>query len=337
MSSVPDLSMNVPGPSLLHLEHFNFDVPSPALAQLFYSTLLSCTLDDGRTPNSSTTLWMNLGHCQFHLPQRPTANRLDGSVGIVIDPAHWSELPQRFDQLRSLNVVKGTQVAMEKALLPVEDVKAALLDEVWGVAGGDEGVEYYRVTGPWGNVFDVFPGRADGEEGLDRDSRGIAYGRIEVPAASSLDGIAEYYAKYFDTPTTVLRTTAASNSATAVVTVSPRQRLLFVHNAALPATAPYPSWHYCAYVSDYHGVFHRLLQDGLVVALEDRSDYVTDWDAAVKAKQFRALSMKGNDGAVVWGVEQEIRCGKHRHFRRALVNERQPMPLEAKVTLDKVV
>src|SRR6185437_8697127 len=67
-SSTLDDSMNIAGPPLLHFEHFNFDVPSPHLASLFYSSLLSCTLDPGRTALHSTTLWMNLGICQIHLP-----------------------------------------------------------------------------------------------------------------------------------------------------------------------------------------------------------------------------------------------------------------------------
>ena len=329
-STTADLSLNVPGAPLLHFEHFNFDHTSPALVTLFYSGLLSCTPDPGRTPLHSTTLWMNIGPCQIHLPLRPQANRLDGSVGLVIDPLAFSQLPSRLADLLTLDAVKGTRVALTQARLPLTDPRAELLMGVWGLEATGDGIEYYQATCPWGNLFDVFPASPAGTDAT-AERIGLAYGRIEVPTSAPLAGIAHYYSHYFLTPATVVQSTEP----TAVVTVSPTQRLFFVHSPSLPPTPPYPSWHYCVYVADYWGVFERLEKDGLVVALDDRSDHVTDWKGAAGMKQFRALEMKGEDGSVVWGVEQEIRCAPHRHYRRKLFNEPQPMPREIEAELKK--
>ena len=385
-----DSSLDMPGPSsILHLEHFNLDQPCSPLAQLFYSAVLSCTPDPGRTALHSTTLWMNLGSSQMHLPLRAQANRMDGAIGLVISPQHYDELPSRMRELQALPIAQSSLLSVTRCRAPLASPHVQLLLSHWhvrasgegesdgegdggGDAGGDgdcegdsdgdgdghgdghgDGVEHLRVTCPWGNAFEVFAAAStptsatsspfptastsscsasstsptiSSSPSPDTATVGLAYGRIHVPASAPA-GIARYFSHYFHTPTSLQHT---ADGACAVVQTSDTQRLLFQSHPAAPPTPPYPSWHFCLYLSQYCATFHRLLRDGLVRALDDRSDYVTDWKGAKDSRQFRALEMRGGGeeegGQVVWGVEQELRSGQHRHYMRQLLNEPQKRP-----------
>ena len=315
---INDPSMNIPDPSILHLEHFNFDQPCPPLAQLFYCAVLGCTPDPGRTALHSTTLWMNLGHTQFHLPLKPHPNRLDGSIGIVIPSQHYTQLPSRLTELLALPIAHSTLISLTPSRTPVTSPQADLLLSQWHLHPSGDGIDHLRVTCPWGNAFEVYPSSSPSPS---PSSIGIAYGRIHVPPTAPA-GIAHYFSTHFRTPTTLL----PSPHPTAAIHTSPTQRLFFEADPSAPSTPPYPSWHYCLYLSDYSGTFQRLVREDLVRAIEDRSDFVTDWKGAKEGAQFRALEMKGEGGEVVWGVEQELRSGKHRHYMRKLLNEPQTRP-----------
>ena len=307
-SSPPDSSLDLDGPPILQLEHFNFDHPSTHQAQLFYASLLSLTPDPHSTALKSDTTWMNLGQNQLHLPLASAPNRLDGSVGLIIPAQAYAELPARYRELSSL--LPDTQLSLQVSQQDSAAIRQHLSAQ-WGV----DSMEFSRVVSPWGNVFDVYPAASD---------VGIAYGHLLIPASVDLSSIDHYFSHYFQTATRRL----APNLLT--VSVGERQLLLFESTTALTLSADGQSvnagWHFCLYLSKYYEVFHRLQADGLVATFAGRSDWVVDWAEAKRVRQFRAYRMGA--GERTWCVEQELRSGKHRHYMRQLVNEPQPWPLE---------
>jgi hypothetical protein len=69
--------------NIVHLEHVNLTMPDQQLATRFYVTTLGLTRD----PYMNTgveNMWINVGATQFHLPTRATAQRLRGSVALVL-------------------------------------------------------------------------------------------------------------------------------------------------------------------------------------------------------------------------------------------------------------
>ena len=335
-STMPPLdhSLDTPGPSILHLEHVNFEHPDQPLATLFYTALLQLTLDPHRTCSAST-LWFNVGQQQFHIQSgggRECKTR--GPVGLVLDRQRWEELDGRWRELQLLDAVRKTQMSVE---LRVADPKAAgvrLVVEHWNVSATplaeekeatEGGVPFYRVVGPWGQLYDVYC--AAPSSSSEEPSMGLAYVEETLPAAA-LDDVAQYYRHYFDTQAE--RLTDADGSTVAAITVGTRQRLLYRSppKSFPPASLSAPaaaSWHYCIYLSTFASIFRRMEQDGLVYGwTTGRSECVSDFEGAKEARQFRGFELKAGEGApVVWRLEQELRCGKHRHYNRRLVNEWQ--------------
>jgi hypothetical protein len=108
--------------NIVHLEHVNLTMPDQRLATRFYVTTLGLTRD----PYMSTgveNMWINVGATQFHLPTRATAQRLRGSVALV--------LPNR-----------------EALLMRLRGSATALAGTAFGF---DEHADHIEVRCPWGN------------------------------------------------------------------------------------------------------------------------------------------------------------------------------------------
>jgi len=326
-----DHSLDTPGPSILHLEHINLEHPSQPIATLFYTALLSLTLDPHRTC-SSNTLWFNIGQQQFHIQSRGGKEcKTRGAVGLVLARQQWEELDERWQEVRSIEEVTATQMSVERRTADSKSVKAQLVCEHWDVLRpGEEkqeeggGVPYYHIVGPWGQLYEVY---CAATSTLDERSIGMAYIEELLPA-SALGDVVQYYQRYFNTAAELIADTDGGSVAS--VTVGTRQRLLFRLPAAssssfTPTVPDDASWHYAIYLGPFAHIFHSLDSDGLVHSWgSGRSDCVTDWQSAKAAMQFRAFHIKAGPGnEVVWRLEQEVRCGKHMHYNRRLVNERQ--------------
>ena len=322
-----DHSLDCPGPSILHLEHINLEHPSQPLSVLFYTSLLSLTLDPHRTC-SSRTLWFNVGQQQFHI-QSGGQCKTRGAVGLVLPRQQWEEIEERWREMQSIEEVRGTQTNVERrsADPKATDMKVRLVCDHWNVLRqskeekheheGD--VPYYRITGPWGQLYDVYCA-AD-------DTMGLTYIEETLPAAA-LPDVVEYYRHYFLTAAELA--TETDGSTVACVTVGDRQRLLWRSPPTSSSSLPLPipteaSWHYAIYLGPFAAIYRNLEQDGLIHSWpEGRSECVNDWPAAKEAKQFRGFDIKAAGGKeAVWRLEQEIRSSQHRHYNRRLVNERQ--------------
>ena len=324
-----DHSLDTPGPSILHLEHINLQHPSQHLSTLFYTSLLSLTLDPYRTCSKST-LWFNVGQQQFHI-QTGEECHTTGAVGVVLGRQQWEEIDERWQEMRSIEEVRGTQLSVERRSAEPNAAKVRLVCEHWDVLqqqteekqhdGG--GVPYYRIVGPWGQLYDVY---CSSTSTLDERSMGLAYIEETLPAAALTD-VAQYYRRYFHTATELL--TDVDGSTVASVTVGTRQRLLYrspptSSPSLTPSIPTSATWHYAIYLGPFAAIFRGMQADGLIHAFKGRSDFVTDWAAAAEVRQFRGFDIKAAPGReVVWRLEQEIRSSKHRHYNRQLVNERQ--------------
>ena len=70
--------------NIVRLEHVNLLIPDQRLATLFYVVGLGLTRDPYLMVGV-TNMWVNVGRSQMHLPsRRPVAQRLRGSVGLVV-------------------------------------------------------------------------------------------------------------------------------------------------------------------------------------------------------------------------------------------------------------
>ena len=333
-----DQSLDTPGPAILHLEHVNLEHPSAQLATLFYTSLLSLTLDPHRTCSSST-LWFDVGQQQFHIQCRDGKHcKTAGAVGLVLGRQQWDEIEERWQEMQAIPELRDTQLSVQRRTADPRAAKVQLLCEQWNVlqrAGeekqDDGDVPYYHIVGPWGQLYEVYSAVSST---LDERSMGLAYIE-EILPADALADVVQYYRRYFHTAAELL--TEADGSTVASVTAGNRQRLLF-RSPPLSAFSSSPvlavpteaSWHYAIYVGPFAALYQALEDDGLVHSWSTgRSDCVNDWSAAKEARQYRGFDMQAGPGsAVVWRLEQEVRSSKHRHYDRRLVNERQMRPKE---------
>ena len=184
----------------IHLEHVNVQIPDQRLAQLFYVAGLGLTRDPYMMP-ADTNMWVNVGRSQFHLPTGP-AQVLRGKTGIVIEDR-------------------------EELLKRLANVKPKLADTKFDFK---EANDYVQATCPWGNTIRLHEPDADR---FGRIALGIPYVEVDVPAGTA-KGIAEFYARMFDTMTSV-------KDGAAHVSVGQHQELVFRETKA--RQAPYDGHH----------------------------------------------------------------------------------------------
>lgn len=218
--------------NLLALEHVNIAVPDQALAMRFYVDGLGF-VDDPNSSSGTSTVWLDLGFTQFHLP-RGDAQVVRGHVGIVI--------PDREALIERLHVVA-----------------ADLADTRFSFGEGDGFVD---VTSPWGNWLRCFsPEAASGVPS------GIAYVEFEVPNGAAA-GIASFYAELLGAVTEVANDDGAT---IARCGVGSAQELIFREvDEALPA---YDGHHVQIYLEDIEGPRQALSEFGLVYEHNSTTQY----------------------------------------------------------------
>ncbi len=133
---------------------------------------------------------------------------------------------------------------------------------------------------------------------MDGVELGMAYVEFDVPAGTP-KGIAEFYAKMFDTMTLV-------KDGAAHVSVGQHQELVFRETKAKPA--PYDGHHIQVYVANFGTPHKRLGEHGLVSEESNRYQY--------RFKDITDLKT----GKKLFEIEHEIRSMTHPMFARPLLN-----------------
>jgi len=247
--------------NIVALEHVNLGIADQTVGTLFYMSGLGLTRDPYMM-TSTDNMWVNVGRSQFHLPTGKP-QKLRGKIGLVI--------PDR-----------------ERLLERLERMKKPLAGTKYGFK---EHNAYVEATCPWGNVFRC-------HDPMDGVELGMAYVEFDVPAGTA-KGIADFYAKVFDTMTRVV-------DGAAHVAVGQHQELVFRETKA--KAAPYDGHHIQVYVANFGTPHRRLLEHGLVSEESNRYQY--------RFKDITDLKT----GKKLFEIEHEIRSMTHPMFARPLLN-----------------
>jgi hypothetical protein len=251
--------------NIVALEHVNVQVADQPTATLYYMSALGLTRDPYMM-TSIDNMWVNVGRSQFHLPTgKPQVLR--GRVGLVT--------PDRERLLERL----------ERQKKPLAGTKYAFKEH----AG------YVETTCPWGNTIRM-------HDPSDAMELGMAYVEFDVPAGAA-KGIADFYARIFDTMTSVEKGAA---HVAAHVSVGQHQELIFRETKAKPA--PYDGHHIQVYVANFGNPHRRLLEHGLVSEESNRYQYRFQHIVDLKT------------GKKLFEIEHEIRSMTHPMFARPLLN-----------------
>ena len=247
--------------NIVALEHVNVQVEDQRPATLYYMSALGLTRDPYMM-TSIDNMWVNVGRSQFHLPTgKPQVLR--GRVGLVI-PDH-EQLLERLE--RQKKPLAGTKFAFR------------------------EHKGYVETTCPWGNTIRCLR-PTNGVE------LGMAYVEFDVPRGAAR-GIADFYARVFDTMTSV-------QDGAAHVSAGQHQELVFRETKAkIPA---YDGHHIQVYVANFGNPHRRLLEHGLVSEESNRYQY-----------RFRHITDL-KTGKKLFEIEHEIRSMTHPMFARPLLN-----------------
>ena len=218
--------------NLVLLEHVNLHQNDMALATQFYVVGLGLTRDPYLMVGLDN-MWVNAGRTQFHLPSRSTAQRLRGSIGLVLP----------------------SLAALQESL---QRVAASLSHTEFSIRVDGETL---LVTCPWGNRLRCHEAVAAQFGGM---ALGIAYVEFDVPPGS-VRGIAHFYAE-------VMGAELAAQSESAVtVGLQSQQQLRFVERAA--PQAAYDGHHIQVYLNDPAAPFRQLRSRGLVSDGQHGSDW----------------------------------------------------------------
>jgi hypothetical protein len=251
--------------NIVGLEHVNLLVEDQRPATLFYISGLGLTRDPYMM-TSIDNMWVNVGaKSQFHLPTGKS-QKLRGRTAMVI--------PGREQLLKRLGNMKK----------PLE-----------GTAFGfTEHNDHVEATCPWGNTMVVYePGPRFGDMQM-----GMPYVEFDVPVGAA-KGIAAFYAKVFDTMTSVEKNAAH-------VSVGKGQELVFKEtDKKLP---PYDGHHIQVYVANFSRPHAALGKLGLVS--EESNQF-----------QYRFLDIVDPEsGKKLFQIEHEVRSITHPMYLRPLLN-----------------
>jgi hypothetical protein len=219
--------------NIVALEHVNVTVPDQQPATLFYVAGLGLTRDPFLM-TSTSTMWINIGRSQFHLPMNK-AQVLRGHVGVV--------LPDREALMRRLTRVRkhldGTRFSFREHDAFVEAIC------------------------PWGNRIRCY----EPDARFSRITLGIPYVEFEVPPGT-IDGIVRFYQRIIATTAAVAEDEDGRH---ARVSVGNAQSLVFREKDHV--SPPYDGHHIQVYVADFSGPYRRLLERNLITEESDQHQY----------------------------------------------------------------
>lgn len=220
--------------NIVEFGHVNLLIPDQRIAILFYVTALGLTRDPYLVTGVDNA-WINVGTCQFHLPQGP-AQVLRGRIGLVMP---------------DLDALAGR----------LERIAPRLADTRFAYARAGASID---ITCPWGNRLRV---HAPDAARFGRIILGMPYVEFDVSPGSAA-GIARFYRE-------VLAATVSSGAdaegAFARIATGLNGSLVYRETAReLPA---YDGHHVQITVADFSGVHRRLLERGLIAEESDQSQY----------------------------------------------------------------
>ena len=221
--------------NLVLLEHVNVTQADQAPTTLFWVLAMGGTRDPYLMVELDN-MWVNFGRTQVHLPTRPPAQVLRGTIGFVVPSL--DELRARFERVAPR--LAGTRFA-------------------WRESGG-----VIEATCPWGNRVRCHP---PAPEFGDRVQLGLAYVAFDVPPDAAA-GIARFYTSIIGSPG---RLTTRGGAPAAHVPVGRGQALWFVETDA--ATPAYDGHHVQVYLADFSGPYRRLLERGLITLETDAHEW----------------------------------------------------------------
>ena len=221
---------------IVHLEHFNFEVPDHDLATVFFMGGLGLTRDPYKRTDH-LNMGVNIGLQQFHLPRRGNAPPpFDGEVGLIIPDL--DAIKTRLERIAWAGHFDGTPYAYEGL------GDTALVTSPFGVRLRLHSPGVLPFTGPLG----------------------LAY--IDIPAPpGTAGGIAAFYRELLAAPAEV---TAIQGEAAAVVTFGPHQTLNF-RERQLDDYDLF-SHHVCLYVTGFNAVRREMEKRNLTGGSGDRDD-----------------------------------------------------------------
>jgi hypothetical protein len=247
--------------NIVALEHVNVQVADQPTATLYYMSALGLTRDPYMM-TSIDNMWVNVGRSQFHLPtNKPQVLR--GRIGLVIPDRE--QLLARLDRMKK--PLAGTKYAYK------------------------EHKGYVETTCPWGNTICAL-------EPTNGVELGMAFVEFDVPPGAAR-GIADFYARVFDTMTHV-------EKGAAHISVGQHQELIFREKKG--KLAPYDGHHIQVYVANFGTPHRRLAEHGLVSEESNRYQY-----------RFRHI-IDLKTGKKLFEIEHEIRSMTHPMFARPLLN-----------------
>lgn len=223
--------------NIVHLEHLNLRVPDQILATQFYVSALGLTRDP-YLMTGTDNMWVNAGRTQFHLPLGAQAQRMRGTVSLVI--------PGRAALLQRL------QRAARDLAHTAFQVDASRPDLV-------------AVHCPWGNLLHCHSPASERFAGV---GLGLVQLDFNVPLGSA-EGIARFYREVFATPAVTAR--SQQGAWVTRVKVGVGQALVFTESSAeLPA---YDGHHLQIYVADFSGPHRRLQALGAIAEESNTHQY----------------------------------------------------------------
>ena len=217
---------------ILHLEHFNFEVPDQDMATVFFMKGLGLTRDPYRRTDE-TNMGVNIGRQQLHLPVRGEGTpHFDGVVGLVVPDL--DQVEARLKVLQSHGAFTDTPFAL------VREESAALITSPYGIR-----IRLHNA----GSIPSLLP-------------LGLAYVDYDTPEGSA-EGIAAFYSEILGSPAHVVSYLGAR---TAEITMGPHQTVRFIERG--PGPFDHTRVHIAVYVSHYHKTRKALAAMGIEVGEE---------------------------------------------------------------------
>jgi len=281
--------------SIVCLEHINLAQPDQMTAMVFYVEGLGLTRDP-YAPENTSTMWINIGNQQIHVPKYPTPQIMAGHIGIITPSI--PSLLQRLQRIQDHELMKGTKFSwtakdkFKKDLVP---------------PGYNNKVVH--VTCPYGNKFRIYEHSKDiGHHQLS------VYYVLHYISSKHSKTVGQFYQKYFDVPVTFV-----PSEKTVHITVGPWQRLIFVENEKW-SNADYTNYHVAFYVSGFAQTYKKFHADNLLFTQHRFADRCETLENALSWKQFRTKNILDENKEVLISFEHEVRSLHHPSFKRPLVN-----------------
>lgn len=219
--------------NIINFGHLNLTVPDQTLATAFYISGLGLTRDP-YISTGTNNMWVNVGRSQFHLPTAAAAQRLRGTIGLVVPDLDALEA-----RLRAAGKeLGGTPFAFERS----GDAVAA--------------------TCPWGNRFRV---HAPDEARFGPFLTAFAYLDFDVPSGT-VAGIARFYREIVGASVDVV----AGDPPVACVQVGEKQYFRFREASVVPA---FDGHHVQIYITNFSGPYEKLAARGLISQESNQHQY----------------------------------------------------------------